>query len=131
MDQYIPPVVAVASGMVLVLLCFFMRIPFFIIGVLSIFLVIYALQDHLYRFAVDYKNFSAPDFLTANAPTLIITIVILMSLGFLMLKFGPRSVMTNRPTSVNSSISGTFSPKSSTNRDVNLKRIESLLAAGT
>jgi len=97
MDQYIPPIYAVASAMVLVLLCFTLRIPFFIIGLFSVFFVIYSLRDHFYRFTVDYQSFSAPDFLKQNASTLIITIVILMSLGFLLLRFGPTAVVMNRP----------------------------------
>ena len=97
MDQYLPPVTAVATGMVAVFLCFFMRVPFFIVGLLSIFLVIYALQDHLYRFAVDYHNFSAPSMIKQHASTLIISLVILLSLGFLLLKFGPKAIITNQP----------------------------------
>jgi hypothetical protein len=99
MDQYIPPIYAVASGMVLVLLCFTLRIPFFIIGLVSILFVIYSFRDHMYRFSGDYHNFSAPDFFKQHASTLIITIVIVMSLGFLLLRFGPRAVMTNQPIS--------------------------------
>ena len=97
MDQYIPPLVAVTSGVVVVFLCFFMRVPFFIVGLLSIFLVIYALQDHLYRFAVDYHNFSAPALIKQNASILIISLVILLSLGFLLLKFGSKAITTNQP----------------------------------
>ena len=99
MDQYIPPIYAVASGMVLVLLCFTLRIPFFIIGLLSVLFVFYSFRDHLYRFSGDYQNFSAPNFFKQHASTLIITIVIVMSLGFLLLRFGPRAVMTNQPIS--------------------------------
>ena len=108
MDQYIPPLVAVTSGIVVVFLCFFMRIPFFIVGLLSIFLVIYALQDHLYRFAVDYHNFSAPTLIKQNASILIISLVILLSLGFLLLKFGSKAITTNQPTS-NHGTPGMFS----------------------
>jgi len=98
MDQYIPPIAAVATGLCVVLLCFFIRIPFFIVGVLSIVLVIYALQDHLYRFATDYRNFSAPDFFKQNASILIISLVIILSLGFLLLKFGPGAIAYNQST---------------------------------
>jgi len=101
MDQYIPPVVAVATGICAVFLCFLIRIPFFIIGVLSLLLVVYALQDHFYRFTTDYRNFSAPDFLKQNASILIISLVIVLSLGFLLLKFGTKAVAQNQPTSSN------------------------------
>jgi len=98
MDQYIPPIAAVATGICVVFLCFLIRIPFFIVGLLSILLVIYALNDHFYRFATDYRNFSAPDFLKQNASILIIALVIILSLGFLLLKFGTKAVSQNQPT---------------------------------
>jgi hypothetical protein len=97
MDQYIPPVAAVATGLCTVFLCFLIRIPFFIVGLLSLILVVYALQDHLYRFTTDYRNFSAPDFLKQNASILIVSLVIILSLGFLLLKFGPKAVAQNQP----------------------------------
>jgi len=100
MDEYIPPLIAVTTGVLVVCLCFFMRIPFFLVGILAIALVFYTLQDHLMRFVSDYQHFSAPSFLKENAPVLIITVVILLSLGFLILKFGPIAVVTNQPTSV-------------------------------
>jgi len=98
MDQYTPPLVAVSTGIVLIFLCFYIRIPFFIIGILSIAFVIYGFQDHIIRFALDYKSFSAPAFFKENAPVLIITVVILLSLGFLLLKFGSKAVIMNQPT---------------------------------
>ena len=100
MDEYIPPLVAVTTGILVVGLCFFMRIPFFLVGVIAIALVIYGLNDHLMRFVSDYQHFSAPAFFKENAPVLMISIVILLSLGFLLLKFGPKAITTNQPTSM-------------------------------
>ena len=45
MDTYIPPLIAIAAGIIVVLLCFLMRIPFFIVGLLSIAMAIYVLQE--------------------------------------------------------------------------------------
>ena len=101
MDQYIPPLYAVAFALITVFLCFMMRIPFFILGLLSLVLVAYGIQDHMYRFGGDYTLFSAPSFLIQNAPTFIIGIVILLSLGFLLLKFGPTAIQYNQPTYYN------------------------------
>jgi hypothetical protein len=97
MDQYIPPVYAVGVGAFLVLTCFYLRIPFFVVGVISILILLYALQDHFITFSSDYKNFSAPTFFKNNAPVLIIGVVILLSIGFLILKFGPKAITTNEP----------------------------------
>ena len=98
MDEYIPPLVAVTTGIVAISLCFFMRIPFFLIGIIAIVFVFYGIQDHLVRFAADYKNFSAPTFFKEHASNVIIAVVILLSLGFLLLKFGPKAVFKNQPT---------------------------------
>ena len=103
MDEYIPPLVAVTTGILVVGLCFFMRIPFFLVGLIAIALVFYGLNDHLMRFV------SAPAFLKENAPVLMISIVILLSLGFLLLKFGPKTIVTNQPTSMGYGSSSTQS----------------------
>jgi len=101
MDQYIPPLYAVAFGLIAVFSCFIVRIPFFILGILALALVVYAAQDHIYRFGGDYSSFSAPSFFSQNASTLIIVVVIVLSLGFLLLKFGPRTVQQNEPSYYN------------------------------
>lgn len=98
MDQYIPPLVAVSTATVIVLLCFVLRIPFFIVGVLSIAMVAYVLQDHIIRFSSQYSTASIPDFFKQNASIFIITIVIILSLGFLLFSFGPKAIMTNERT---------------------------------
>ena len=97
MDQYIPPIYAVGTGILIVILCFYMRIPFFVVGILSLVLVVYALQDHFFMFAKDYKSFSAPEFLKQNASVLIIAVVILLSIGFIIFKFGPKGMVSNQP----------------------------------
>ena len=98
MDQYVPPLVAVTTGTVVVLLCFVLRIPFFIIGVLSILMACYALQDHIVRFSYEYSNPTAPSFFKENASIIITILVIILSLGFLLFQFGSRAITTNAPT---------------------------------
>lgn len=98
MDQYVPPLVAVATGIVIVLLCFILRVPFFIIGLLSIVMIGYTLQDHMIRFMYEYQHAMSPAFLRKNASIFIIGLVILMSLGFLLLKFGPSTITNNART---------------------------------
>ena len=96
MDQYVPPIYAIGMGAFFVLSAFYLRVPFFIVGLLSLALALYTLQDHLSRFGLEYKNFSAPEFLKQNASILIIAVVILLSIGFLILKFGPKAVVRNQ-----------------------------------
>ena len=95
MDTYIPPLIAIAAGIIVVLLCFLMRIPFFIVGLLSIAMAIYVLQDHYYRYSSEYKSVMSPAFFRENASTLIVVVVIIMSLGFLLLRFGPKTITSN------------------------------------
>ena len=95
MDTYIPPLIAITAGIVVVLLCFLMRIPFFIVGLLSIAMAIYVLQDHYYRYSSEYKSLMSPAFFRENASMLIVVVVIVMSLGFLLLRFGPRTITSN------------------------------------
>lgn len=98
MDQYIPPLVAVSTATVIVLLCFVLRIPFFIVGILSIAMVGYVLQDHITRFSSQYSSASIPDFFKQNASIFITTLVIILSLGFLLFSFGPKTIVTNERT---------------------------------
>jgi hypothetical protein len=95
MDTYIPPLIAIAAGIIVVLLCFLMRIPFFIVGLLSIAMAIYVLQDHYYRYSSEYKSVMSPAFFRENASTLIVVVVIIMSLGFLLLRFGPKTITSS------------------------------------
>ncbi len=98
MDQYLPPLVAVSAATVIVLLCFTLRVPFFIVGILSVAMAIYVLQDHMIVFSYQYSYASVPAFFKDNASTFITIIVIILSLGFLLFKFGPQTVINNEKT---------------------------------
>ena len=98
MDQYVPPLVAVTTGAVVIFLCFTLRIPFFLVGLLSIVMVIYAFQDHIVQFGNEYSSVTAPAFFKDNASIFITLIVIILSLGFLLFQFGPKTIITNQQT---------------------------------
>jgi len=98
MDQYVPPLVAVTTGIVVVGLCFVLRIPFFLVGLLSILMVIYVFQDHSFQFSHDYANPTVPNIFKDHAPIFMITIVIALAIGFLLFRFGPKAITTNAST---------------------------------
>lgn len=98
MDQYVPPLVAVSTAAVIVLLCFVLRIPFFLVGILSVAMAIYVLQDHIIQFSSQYSSVSLPDIFKQNASIFITTLVIILSVGFLLFSFGPRAIVTNEKT---------------------------------
>jgi hypothetical protein len=100
MDQYLPPLAAISTAVVVVCLCFVLRIPFFLVGLLSIAMAIYAFQDHILQFSYQYENPTAPNVFKQNAPIFMIIIVIALSLGFLLFRFGPKTITTNAPTAV-------------------------------
>lgn len=106
MDQYVPPLVAVTTGAVVIFLCFTLRIPFFLVGLLSIAMVLYAFQDHIIQFGSLYSSVTAPAFFKDNASIFITLIVIILSLGFLLFQFGPRTITTNQPTGYESRQTG-------------------------
>lgn len=58
-------------------------------------MAIYVLQDHYYRYSSEYKSLMSPAFFRQNASTLIVVVVIIMSLGFLLLRFGPKTITSN------------------------------------
>jgi len=98
MDQYVPPLVAVSTATVIVLLCFVLRIPFFLVGILSVAMAVYVLQDHIIQFSSQYSSVSLPAIFKQNASIFITTLVIILSVGFLLFSFGPRAIVTNEKT---------------------------------
>jgi hypothetical protein len=107
MDVYFPPIAAVTGGIVVVGLCFLLRIPIFLIGLLSVIVLIYTLTIHSNIFGFEYKTMNVPEFLKQNAPIFIILAVILISLGYILYLFGPKGAVQNASIS-NSSSSSNF-----------------------
>ena len=102
MDVYFPPIAAVTGGIVVVGLCFLLRIPIFLIGVLSVVVLIYTLTIHTSIFGSEYKTMNAPEFLKQNAPIFIILAVILIALGYILYLFGPKGAVENASISKSS-----------------------------
>jgi hypothetical protein len=95
MDQYVPPLVAVSTATIIVILCFVLRIPFFLVGIFSIAMVFYVLQDHIIQFSSKYSSESLPSFFKENSSIFITTLVIILSLGFLLFSYGPKTIVSN------------------------------------
>ena len=113
-----PPIAAVTGGIVIVVLCFLLRIPIFLIGALAAVLCIYTIFIHKGIFGLEYKIISAPDFMKDNASIFIVLAIILASLGYILFLFGPRAVIQNGSVSSTprSSWFGSSSSSSSTPR---------------
>ena len=92
-----PPIAAVTGAIVVVGLCFILRIPIFLIGLLSAVVLIYTLFIHRSIFANEYKTMSLPEFFKANAPIFIILAVIIIALGYILYLFGPKGAVQNAP----------------------------------
>ena len=104
MDLYIPPVVAVIGGIAIVGICFAFRIPIFILGVLSLVLLVYTVVLSLDMFKNEYKSMnilqsigSVLRFIPTNnlASILIIATVIILALGYIINLFGIKAMFTN------------------------------------
>ena len=110
-----PPIAAITGGIVIVVLCFLIRIPIFLIGLLAAVLCVYTIFIHKGIFGLEYKIMSAPDFMKENASIFIVLAIILGSLGYILFLFGPIAVIRNRYTSTPSK-SSWFGPSSNPNR---------------
>jgi hypothetical protein len=105
MDIYTPPIIAVVGGLVVVVLCFALRIPIFVIGLLSLVLLLYTVVLNRNMFEVEYNNMTFAKSIGAlfnnSVPTnglasmLIITTVIILALGYIINLFGLSSLYTN------------------------------------
>jgi cellobiose-specific phosphotransferase system component IIC len=97
-----PPIAAVTGGITIILLCFLLRIPIFLIGIVSVILLIYTIFLHTSLFQLEYKTMSAPAFLKQNAPIFIILAVILIALAYILYLFGPKAIITNEALTTSS-----------------------------
>lgn len=97
-----PPIAAVTGGITVVGLCFLLRIPIFLIGLLSAILLIYTLFVHKSMFGLEYKTMTAPEFMKANASIFIVLAIILIALGYILYMFGPKAAIHNAPLSLHS-----------------------------
>ena len=92
--MYIPPLLAVTGGIVVVVLCFLLRIPIFLLGLLSVALLAYTFIVHRSLFATEYATMSLPQFLTSNASIFMILAVTVFALGYILYLFGPRGAVS-------------------------------------
>ena len=111
MDVYIPPVVAVLGGLAAVGLCFAFRIPIFLLGVASLILLVYTIVLNRNMFEIEYNNMTFAKSIAALFNTvpstgfvsiLIITVVIILALGYILYLFGLTSLITNAPMYISS-----------------------------
>lgn len=104
MDVNIPPVVTVLGGLGVVALCFVLRIPIFLVGLLSLLLLAYTIVLNRNMFEIDYDNMTFVKSIAAvfgTAPVnglpsiLLISTVIILALGYIIYLFGLSSLFTN------------------------------------
>lgn len=109
MDINIPPLLTVLGGVAVVGLCFALRIPIFLLGLLSLILLAYTIVLNRNMFQMEYENMTFMRSLAAlvnSAPTsglasiLIITVVIILALGYIIYLFGLTSLLTNAPMQI-------------------------------
>jgi hypothetical protein len=111
MDVYIPPVVAILGGLAAVGLCFAFRIPIFLLGVVSLILLVYTAVLNRNMFEIEYNNMKFGESIaslfntipsTGFVSILIITVVIILALGYILYLFGLSSLITNAPMYISS-----------------------------
>jgi len=104
MDVNIPPVVTVLGGLAVVVLCFVLRIPIFLVGLLSLVLLAYTVVLNRNMFEIDYDHMTFTKSIAAivgNAPInglpsiMIIATVVILALGYIIYLFGLSSLFTN------------------------------------
>jgi hypothetical protein len=104
MDIYTPPILAVVAGLVVVGLCFALRIPIFVIGILSLVFLLFTVILNRNMFEIEYNNMTFGKSIGAllnTVPTsglasmLIIATVIILALGYILYLFGLSSLYTN------------------------------------
>jgi hypothetical protein len=104
MDVNIPPLVTVLGGLGVVALCFALRIPIFLVGLLSLILLAYTVVLNRNMFEIDYDKMTFVKSIAAvfgTAPVnglpsiLLIATVVILALGYIIYLFGLSSLFTN------------------------------------
>lgn len=110
----IPPLLSITGGIVVVVLCFILRIPIVLLGILSVVLLIYTFFIHRSLFAIEYASMTLPQFLTSNAPLFMILTVILFAIGYILYLFGPTGAVSTSTMNQPSFFSRIFGQPTST-----------------
>jgi len=116
MDFYVPPVIVVLGGIVTAVVISSMRPPLMLIIAISLLLIGYTVYLHLGLFSMEYKTITIGEALKSSAPTILISAVILMSIGYIMmLRSGTATAVSTQPSSLStwgSYFSGSAAPAS-------------------
>jgi hypothetical protein len=104
MDVNIPPVATVIAGAVVVGLCFVLRIPIFLVGVLSLILLAYTIVLNRNIFEIEYERMTFAKTAagifnvlpgTGIGSIVLTTSIIILALGYIIYLFGLSSLFTN------------------------------------
>ena len=104
MEVNIPPLASVVGGLVVVGLCFALRIPIFIVGILSLLLLAYTVVLNRNIFEIDYDNMTFAKSVAAVFSSLsisglpsiiIITTIVVFALGYILYLFGLSGIFKN------------------------------------
>jgi hypothetical protein len=87
MDIYLSPVYIILAGLCIVLLFSNLEIPTAIIAILSGALVFYTVYLHVSMYSVEYRTMSTAAWVQNLGPTLLISAVVIMSVGYIIFFF--------------------------------------------
>ena len=89
MGIYIMPIYTIIAGAAVAGLIFALRVPFFLIGLLSLILFGVTLYIHINLYAIDYRTVTFGSSTSSTATGIIATAIAIMALGYIfMLKKG-------------------------------------------
>ena len=109
MEVNIPPVVTVIAGAVVVGLCFALRIPIFLVGVLALVLLAYTIVLNRNIFDIEYENMTFAKTAagifnvlpgTGIGSLMLTATIVILSLGYIIYLFGLSSLVTNAAMSL-------------------------------
>jgi hypothetical protein len=81
----VPAVLTVLLAVVTVGLIFVVRTPIFIIGILSLILLIVTIYFHISLYQTEYRSMTLAEGVKSLAPMLLIGAVIVMSIGYILM----------------------------------------------
>lgn len=84
MEIYLSPVYVIILGIFIVGIFSTLKLPNALIASIALVLVVYTLYLHVYMYSTEYRVMSTGAWVQNLAPTLLITVVVLMSIAYII-----------------------------------------------
>ena len=85
MELYVPSLVSFSVAFVIILVCFILRPPIILIGILSAVALVITAYVHITMYRVDYRNFIFDTSIQSKATIILVFAMIVFGIGYMLM----------------------------------------------